>query len=174
MVFALKPNHPALSLFIIILLALLPAGCGKKDDAKAIRNLIQQGALLAEKHAVGDILDLAVPEFTASPGQHKTDDVKRILFAAFQYYGKFRIHYPQPSVAVNESSTNAQTVIYFMIVRQDYDFPDLEDLYPDPERWLEAASGKADLYQLKLDLVKTGKKWKVTHAELEGFKGYDF
>ena len=52
--------------------------------------------------------------------------------------------------------------------------PDVKDLYEEPRRWLEKVGENADLYQIKLELLKTDGKWLVKQAHLEGFKGLGF
>jgi hypothetical protein len=156
--------------------ALLAAivGCGEKDQSQAVRAMIDQGAEMAEQHEIGDLMELTVKGFTANPGSHDAAEVRGILFAAFRHYGDFDIRYPRPSVTLEAGSGAAAAVIHFMIVRRDFEIPGLKELYDDPQRWLELASEKADLYQLKLDLTKDGKSWLVRQATLEGFKGWGF
>lgn len=153
---------------------LLLAACGEKDAAEAVRDLIKKGAELAQKHAVDDLMELTTEDFSASPGTRDAGEVKRILFMAFRHYRTFKIHYPRPSVLFGREEGRARAALYFVIVRRDQPFPDLKDLYRDPERWIEAAREKADLYQLQLDLLKAGDDWKIQKAHLEGFKGYGF
>ena len=158
----------------IVCTLLLIAACGEKDDAGAVRDLIKQGAELAQKHAVGDLMELTTEDFSASPGTRDAGEVKKILFLAFRHYDAFEIHYPRPSVTFGRGEGRAGTVLYFVIVRQDQPFPELKELYQDPERWIEAAREKADLYRLQLDLRKAGDDWKIQKAHLEGFKGHGF
>jgi hypothetical protein len=152
----------------------LSAGCAKKDDAAAIRQLIDQGARLAEEHQIGALLKLATKDFTAMPGPFDAAKVKGILFMAFQHYGAMAVHYPRPSVEVAGNAESASATIHFIIVSKDKPLPRLKELYDDPQQWLEAASEKADLYQLELAWVKTGGDWRVRQAELKGFKGWGF
>ncbi|MBI5552253.1 MAG: hypothetical protein HY911_12160 [Desulfobacterales bacterium] len=157
----------------LVLVGML-AGCGEKDQREAVRALIDKGAEMAEQHNIGDLMELTVKGFTANPGNHNASQVRGILFAAFRHYGDFDIRYPRPAVTVEEGLDTALAVVHFMIVRRDFDIPGLKELYDDPQRWLELASEKADLYQIKLDLTKDGKKWRVRQATLEGFKGWGF
>ena len=162
---------------IVILSALALAilsGCSKKDDTTAIRQLIGEGTQLAEDHQIGGLMRLTTPDFIALPGQHDASQVKGILFMAFQHYGKLKIHHPRPSVEVAEGGKAATALIHFVIVSQDKAIPDLRALYEDPERWIEKASEKADLYQLELELVKEDGDWRVKIAEMKGFKGWGF
>jgi len=162
------------STFVLMLLTAAMVGCGDKDQAQAVRAMIEKGAELAEQHAIGDLMALTVKDFTANPGNRSAAQVRGILFAAFRHYGDFDIRYPRPAVTLAEGATGAAAVIHFMFVRRDYDTPGLKELYDDPQRWLELASEKADLYQLKLDLTQDGGQWRVRQATLEGFKGWGF
>ena len=160
---------------LLLPLSLLVAACAKKDDSAVLRQSIDRGARLDEEHQVGALLKLATPDFHALPGSYDATGVKGILFAAFQHYGAMAIHYPRPYVTVAEGAASASTLIHFIIVSKDKSLPGLKELYDDPQRWLEAASEKADLYQLQLDWVKTkAGEWRVRQAELKGFKGWGF
>lgn len=154
------------------LLILLLAACGEKDDAAIIRDLVKKGAELAVKHDVGDLMDLLAPGFMATPGNHDTQRVKGLLLVAFRSYGKFNIYFPQPSVDFNEEATQAETTVYYALVRENQEFPGLDDLVEDPEKWAEAASKKADLQKLKLTLVKSDGEWKVKKANLNALRGF--
>jgi hypothetical protein len=145
-----------------------------KDDAEAVRTLIQKGAALAEKKQTADLLDLTMDGFRADPGAHDARAVKRILFAAFMHYDKFKLHFPKPAVQLMSDGQRAEATVHFLIVRQNQAIPGLKALYDDPVKWLETVGEKADLYQLKLDLEKDGADWLVAHAILEGFKGVGF
>jgi len=148
--------------------------CSEKDDTEAIRTLIQKGAGLAEEKKLGDLMDLTTPEFMALPGHYDARMTKRTLLGAFLHYGKFKIHFPRPAVEFDEGKNSAMATVHFLIVRQNQGIPGLKELYNDPRRWLEKAGEKADLYQLKLVLVKNGGDWQVREAALEGFKGTGF
>lgn len=148
------------------ILIIVGAACTKKDDVAAIRQLIQKGADLAEKQKIGNLIELTTKDFSARPGDHNQRSVRGILFMAFRHYGRFKIHYPQPSVEVIEAGHTARAMLSFIIVSQDKPLPGLKELYEDPQRWIETASEKADLYQLQLDLVKTDGDWLVKIARL--------
>jgi hypothetical protein len=163
-----------LRLLASLLIVVAFSGCGGKDETEAVRKLIDKGAKLAEEHQIGDLMELTVKDFTAQPGHHSAADVRAILFAAFHHYGNFSIRYPRPTVTLEAGTANGSAVVYFMIVSRDRSIPGLKELYDDPQRWLELASEKADLYQLKLDLIKDGSRWQVRQATLEGFKGWGF
>jgi hypothetical protein len=65
-------------------------------------------------------------------------------------------------------------MIYLLIVKKDRAIPDVKDLYNEPRRWLETVGENADLYQVKLQLLKKGGRWRVHQARLDGFKGLGF
>ncbi len=161
---------------ILVLLALLlvVSACSAKEDADVIRDLIQKGAEMAESKQVGDLMEQTGQGFVAMPGRRSADETKGILFAAFMHYGRFKIHYPKPGVEIGPGGNQASAKIYFVIVRQNQPMPGLKELYENPRQWLDAAGEKADLYQLKLMLVKKKGDWVVMEAHLEGFKGLSF
>ena len=161
-----------LNILYLVLVILIQCGCTKKDDIQVINEMIDQGAHFAEMHQIGDLMDMTSDDFKAQKGAHNAKSVRPILFAAFKHYGKFNILFPEPTVDIDHNRATA--VIYFMIISQDRKIPGLKDLYNDPIRWIEVAGEKADLYQLKLNLSKKGRKWLVAIANLEGFKGLGF
>ncbi len=161
-------------LILVICLGLSLSACSSKDDTAAIHELIQNGTRLAEEKQVGDLMDLALPEFISRPGGYDRRGTKGVLFAAFRHYGEFKIRYPRPRVDVLDDGDSATALIHFLIVRQDQSIPGLKELYDNPRKWIETASEKADLYQLKLALKKDGGDWLVAEASLEGFKGIGF
>jgi len=152
----------------------LASACSEKDDAHLIRALIKNGAELAEKHDVGGVMDLTTADVVALPGHHNRLEIKRILWSAFMHYGKFKVLYPKPSVDLSAKDGSASSGIYLLIVKKERTIPDLKDLYDDPRRWLEAVGENADLYQIKLQLLKKDGRWRVKQAHLEGFKGLGF
>ena len=159
---------------LALCLGLTLSACSGKDNTEAIHELIQKGSGLAEEKQVGDLMDLALPDFITRPGGHGRRETKRILFAAFRHYGEFKLSYPRPYVEVQDDGDSANATIHFLIVRQDQSIPGLKELYDDPRKWIETAREKADLYQLKLALKKDGGDWLVSEAQLEGFKGTGF
>jgi len=148
--------------------------CAGKDDTDVIRQLIKQGALCAENHDIRGLMKMTSEDFLAMPGQHNRNGVKRILWVAFRHYQAFRVMYPKPSVELESDGLTASATIYFMIVKKDVSFPQLTELYKDPQGWLEAAGENVDLYRLTLKLLKKNKNWLVTRAKLELFRGLGF
>ncbi len=157
-----------------LVLLFLVVTCSGKDDAAAIGKLIDKGANLATEKQIGDLMRLTTDGFTAGPGDYDARRVKGILFVAFQHYGNFSIRYPSPTVELIEDGKKAKATVYFVIVSKDKEIPSLKELYNNPKEWIEAAGEKADLYELKLDLVKDSGDWLIERAVLEGFKGYGF
>ncbi|MCJ8499044.1 hypothetical protein [Desulfatitalea alkaliphila] len=144
------------------------AACGKSDDeTAAIRLLIDEGAELAEKQQIGDLVRLGTEDFVATPGTHDANSVKGILFVAFRRYGRFSIHYPRPTVELDPEGKQATASVYFVIVSKERNLPDLRDLYNDPVQWLEAAREKADPYLLQLELIQQDRRWQVQRAHIE-------
>lgn len=147
-------------------------GCkGPTDDSAAIRQLIAEAADLAEKHQIGDLMRLTSETFTATPGGHDTNGVKKILFVAFRRYGNFSVLFPRPVVDIGQDASRATATVYFVIISKDRSLPGLKDLYNDPLGWLDEARDKADPYRLTLDLVKKDRRWQVQKAHLEGAVG---
>ena len=165
-------KHLVIALTAFISLSLF--ACGAKDDAAAIRKMIDQAETLAEDHQIGDLMDLTAKGFSASPGGHDDRSVRGILFVAFKHYGTFDIRYPRPTVRVEKEAATAEATIHFMIVSKDKPMPDLKKLYENPQEWLDKAGEKADLYRLKLDLIKQDGNWRVQKADLSTLKGMTF
>jgi hypothetical protein len=151
-----------------------PAACSQKDDVQIIRGLIKEGAALAEDHNVSGIMELTTEDVVALPGHHNRLEIKRIIFAALMHYGKLRVLYPKPSVDLSTTDNSATCMIYLLIVKKDRTIPDVKDLYEEPRRWLETVGENADLFQIKLQLLKKDGMWRVNQAHLEGFKGLGF
>ena len=159
-------------LWPILFLCLM--ACSDKDDVAAIRELIKKGAALAEDHDVGGIMDLTTEDLVAHPGQMNRLEIKRIIWRAFRHYGKLKVLYPKPSVDVAAEDHTAACKVYLLIVKKDQAYPDAKEFYDDPKRWLETVGENADLYQMKLQMIKTDGKWRVKQVHLEGFKGFGF
>jgi hypothetical protein len=148
--------------------------CTEKDEAEVLRGMIRKGAALAEEHDVGGLIDLTTEDFAALPGNRDRHEVRGILLMAFRHYRQFRILYPEPSVELSGSGDAASSRVYFLIVRQDRSYPNLDELTKDPKGWVEEVGENADLYRLELDFVKKKGDWVASRAHLEPFKGYRF
>jgi len=148
--------------------------CAERDDVRAIRTLIKQGAVLAEKHDIGGTLELASKDLQALPGALDRRQVRGVLWRAFKYYGALKVIYPRPAVDVEKDSAHALARFPFLIVKKEHSLPKLEALYNDPQGWLDEVGENADLYRLKLDLVKNGGGWLVKEVHLERFTGFGF
>ena len=162
-----------ITVFYVIIFGFLTA-CSEKDDVSAIRDLIKKGAELAEDHDVGGIMDLTTEDVMAQPGQMTHREIKGILWRAFRHYGKLKVLYPKPSVDVSDKDHTAVCNVYLLIVKKDRTVPDVDELYDDPKRWLETVGESADLYKMRLEMLKQEGKWRVKQAHLEGFKGFGF
>jgi len=163
-----------MSLRLLFFLVLLTAACSEKDDVQLIRTLIKTGAELAESHDVSGMMALTTEDVVALPGHHNRSEIKRIIWMAFMHYGQFKLLYPKPSIDLSAKDHSAACTIYLLIVKKDREIPDLKDLYDDPKRWLETVGENADLYQIKLQMLKKDGRWLVKQAHLEGFKGLGF
>ncbi|MGD8383677.1 MAG: hypothetical protein PVJ11_16160, partial [Syntrophobacterales bacterium] len=168
-------NQSLAELVTLVLITLfILAACAKEDDTEQIRELIKEGARLAEEHNISGLLKLTSEDFVARPGNHDDREVKGILWYAFNRYGHFKVMYPEPSVDLEESGRAASAKVYFMIVQKERSIPELKDLYKDPRGWLEEVGETADLYRLKLELLKKNEDWLVRSALLEPFRGVGF
>jgi len=149
------------------------ASCKPKDDEKLILALIEEAAILAQQHKVGDILDLVTDTFTANPGARDTDEVRSILAMAFMHYGDFAIKFPNPSIDISPAGDTASVQVPFVILRGGALLPDLSGLVNDPARWAEEATKTADPYHLDLQLFKVDGDWKVNTASLQGLRSLE-
>ena len=148
--------------------------CATDDDSTAIRELIKQGKSLSEKQDLRGLMQLTTDEFLALPGDLNRRETKRILWMAFRYYQSFKVVYPRPDVQLAKDSVTASAIFPFLIVKEEHSFPKLEELYENPKGWLEAVGESADLYRLKLELIKEGGDWLVRKALLEKFTRVSF
>jgi hypothetical protein len=148
--------------------------CAQEDETEKILTLIKQGAELAEKHDVVGLLRFTTEDFVARPGQHGRSEVRRILWLAFRHYKRFRLIYPEPKVQLEATSNRASARVYFLIVKGERSFPELKELYNNPQRWLEEVSENADLYRLQLALLQQNEEWLVEEALLEPFRRAGF
>ena len=125
---AFNPSLARLLTFSLITLFILTA-CSKEDDTEQIRKLIKEGAKLAEEHSAAGLLKLTTEDFVAQPGKHDGREVRRILWYAFNYYGNFKVMYPEPSVDLEESGRESSAKVYFMIVKIERSIPEHKYLY---------------------------------------------
>jgi hypothetical protein len=161
-----------------ILFPLLVLGCilscSSGDETAEIRELIKRGATLGEEHDISGLINLTSDDFVALPGNLDRRETRRILWLAFRHYGSFKVLYPLPSVDLKPDRRNASAVFPFLILRKDASFPKLKELYEDPQKWLEEVGENADLYRLKLQLIKRDGRWMSRQALLERFTGVSF
>lgn len=168
-----RTRQSTLFLFAVLFFYLV-VGCAQKDDEAAIRAVIQKGAALAESHDISSLMALATADIVAQPGGYTRLEIKRIVWSALMHYGQIKIIYPKPSVALSAEGDRASCQIYLLIVKKDRVIPDVKDLYDDPRGWLETVGDNADLYQLKLEMLKTGRRWQIRKARLGAFTGTGF
>jgi hypothetical protein len=171
------PRRLSLGSFVALcLVTVLPCifSCAPKDDAEAVAKVVKEGARLAEEQDMGGIFDLTTEDFVALPGKLDRRETRRILFMAFHHYKQFKVLHPQPSVEIQPDRRTASAVFPFLILKKETSVPGLKDLYGDPKGWLEAVGENADLYRLKIELVKSGDKWLVRQALLSRFTGVGF
>jgi len=157
-----------------LILLLFSPSCSKEDEAEKIRSLIREGAELAEKHDISGLIKFTTEDFTAQPGNQGSREVRRILWFAFNYYGNFRIMYPEPSVDLGPEGRDGSARVYFLIVKKEQSAPKVKDLYKDPKGWIQEVGESADLYRLSLELSKENGDWLVKRALLEPFRGTGF
>jgi len=93
--------------------------CGGKTagDEEQIKEIIAKAASLAEQHDSKGIMDMAAEHFLVEPQRIDRKSSKQMLFFAFKRYGKFRIHYPTPTIQVDSSGLFAKAHAPFVIVR---------------------------------------------------------
>lgn len=161
------------AVMLAVVMAAAAASCKPKDDEKLILALIEEAAILAQQHKVGDILDLTTDTFAAYPGGRDREEVKSILAMAFMHYGDFAIKFPNPSIDFSPDRDTASVQVPFVVLRGGTLLPDLSGLVNDPARWAEEASKSADPYHLKLQLVKIDGDWKVETASLQGLRSLE-
>jgi hypothetical protein len=163
---------------IAILIAIaLPAiavtgcgGCEGDDDEARIRSLFRYAVETAENRDVGELMELTTEDFTVAGRGISRQETKGVLLMAFRRYGAFTIRHPNPSVEVSPSGMTATAETPFLLVRDDREAPDLEGLYESPAEWLAEVGELADLYDVKLWLVKTDDGWRVKKARLDGYR----
>ena len=114
----LKKNLAGKAICAIIIFLFLIT-CSEKDDVLAIRELIREGAALAEDHDVGGIIDLTTEDLVGYPGQVNRMEIKRIIWRAFRHYGKLKVLFPKPSVDISAENQTAACKVYLLIVKRD-------------------------------------------------------
>ena len=119
-------------------------------------------------------MNLTTEDFLALPGELGRQETRRVLFLAFRHYQDFKILYPRPSIDLRPDKQSASAVFPFLIVKKETTIPKLNELYEDPQRWLEAVGENADLYRLKLECTKHNGEWLVKQARVESFTGMSF
>ena len=154
--------------------ALLLTACAPKDDEKALQELVEQAAKLAEEHDIKGILELTTPDFQAQPHGIDRQGTKGILFMVFRHYGELSVVHPRASVDLQLQDGEPTVTVPFLIVKKEQSIPGLKELYDDPERWLEKVSENADLYRFRLKVVKKDGEWLVKTAVLERYTGTGF
>jgi hypothetical protein len=142
------------------------SACAKTDREEQIYQLIRQGVELAEGHKLGDLMAFTKDSFTAGPGNHSRQDVRRILFVAFKRFGKFSIHYPRPSIRLSDDQNTAIVKMSILMASKDSIFPELKLLYDDTSAWVEAVDKSADIYTLSLELEYESDRWLVKKARI--------
>ncbi len=158
-----------LSLVVALSLLALLTACAKTEREEEVYQLIQQAVELAQGHELGGLMDLTQDGFTADPGNRSSKEVRRILFVTFKRFGRFRIHYPKPSVRLSEDEETAIVKMNFLIATKDDLFPELKLLREDTVAWLEAVDKHVDVYTLSMELGYKSGSWLVTKARITGF-----
>lgn len=149
----------------------LTIACQRGDEAGRIRELIAEGATRAERRDLEGLLALTAEGFRAEPGPRSREEVREVVAAAFYHYRRFRVLHPEPAVELAEGGRSARASFPFLIVREERAFPGLEELYRDPQGWLERVGENADLYHLSLELVAVDQGWRVAGAHLGFYRG---
>ncbi len=167
-------NHCYFAALLVIIFTCCLSSCSKKDDIALILSLVEKAEALAEEHDTGKLMELTSKNFKAQDGKLKRRQVRKFLWLTFRRYGKFDLLFPEPAVEISDKEQSATVVVYFLIVKKEQPFPDLEKLYKDPERWLEEVGELADLYRLNLQFLKKGDKWLVNTAKIESYRGFGF
>lgn len=148
--------------------------CSEKDDVTLIRNLIKEGAVLAEEQDISAMMKLTTEDFLAQPGSINRREVRKYIWLVFRRYGQFRVLYPEPAIELAADSQSASATVHLLIAKKEQNIPKLEKLYKDPQRWLEEVGENADLYRLKMNLLQKNGDWLVSSTEVEPFTGFGF
>lgn len=128
------------SLVLVMICTAAFWACTKKDDSVQIRELIATGAVLAQDHNIGGLLDLTTEDVRAMPMDLGRNGIKGVLWRAFNYYGPLKILYPRVFVEIQEGGNVAQAQTPFLIVKKEQTFPGLDKLRDDPVAWLDRKS----------------------------------
>lgn len=157
-----------------IVLGSLCVACSRSDDVGKIRALIANGAMMAEAHDIAGLLKLASEDIRAMPMDLNRRGIKGALWRTFNYYGPLNILYPRPAVEINNDGDEARASFPFLIVKKEQKIPGLEGLREDPMAWIEAIGKHADLYHLRVLLIRQNGDWLVDSVHLERFTGAGF
>jgi len=149
-------------------------GCSQDDEVSRIRQRVQEGVQRAEQRDLAGLLAMTTEGFRAEPGGRDRTATGESIAAAFYYYGRFRILHPEPAVEIIEGGRTASVTVPFLIVRKDRSWPSLDDLYRDPQGWLDWVGENADLYRLVARLTKSERGWLAESARLNSLRTADF
>jgi hypothetical protein len=153
---------------------MLLTACSDNDDAQQIRALIDEGASLAEAHEVGAILKLATADVRAMPMDLDRRGIRAVLWRTFNHYGPLAVLYPRPAIEIHAAAARATAEVPLLLVKKEFEIPGLDALRSDPLAWIEAVGDQADLYRLRLQWIKDGRRWLVDMAVVERFDGAGF
>lgn len=147
---------------------------GDTDDEQQLRALIDEAADAAERHDIGDLLELAAEDVRVSPRNLGPRDIKRYLFVAFQRYGNFRLLFPRPRVEIEPGGRAASAGLLVLLVSAGRATGELDSLRDDPEAWLARAGDMANLFRMRVHFAKKEGQWLVQHVRVERFRGLGF
>lgn len=170
----MKGTRPWMLLWIASIIIFALSFCAPGDDERALRELVENAARLAEEHDIGGIMDLTTQDFKARPGDLDRRKSKGILFMTFRHYGELKVIHPRPKVVLEPEEGGPAVSFPFLILKKNQSLPGLEGLYEDPEGWIRKAGEKADLYRFKLKAVKADGEWLVREAWLQRWTGLGF
>ena len=148
--------------------------CTEKDASVQIRELIATGASLAQEHDIGGLLELTTEDVRVMPMDLGRSGIKGVLWRTFNYYGPMKVLYPRVAVELQDGGKTARASTPFLIVKREQTFPGLDKLRHEPMAWLDEIGENADLYRLKLELIRKGDDWQVHRATVERFAGLGF
>ena len=163
-----------MSMPILLIACFTILACSEKDEARAIRDLIDTGKSLAEAHDISGLIELTTEDVRAMPMDLDRKHIRGILWRTFKYYGPIKILYPRPKIEFSDPDDQASARFPFLIVKKEQTIPGLDQLRDDPAAWLDAIGENADLYRLSLDVIKENGNWRVRRTVLERFTGNGF